>query len=128
MNRLGMMVDISHVSDKTFYDSLETSAASLIASHSSSGALADVPRNMTDDMLRAISKKGGVVHINYIEGFLEAGFLDRYNALKAEQAQEQEIEGRTPKIRRSQPGWPRGMQDRCAARGQDGARSTKPSA
>src|SRR4051812_1091592 len=80
MNRLGMMVDISHVSDKTFFDVLETSSAPVIASHSSCRALADVPRNMTDDMLRAIAKKGGVVHINYYEGFLDAGFEKRESA------------------------------------------------
>jgi membrane dipeptidase len=77
MNRLGMMVDISHVSDKTFYDAVETSTAPVIASHSSCRALADVPRNMTDDMLRALAKNGGVVHINYFEGFLDRGFMDR---------------------------------------------------
>src|SRR5205823_2318009 len=54
MNRLGMMIDISHVSDKTFYDAVAVSKAPVIASHSSSRALADVPRNMTDDMLRAL--------------------------------------------------------------------------
>ena len=80
MNRLGMMVDISHVSDKTFYDALETSSAPVIASHSSCRALASVPRNMTDDMLRALATKGGVVHINYYEGFLDAGFQERQNA------------------------------------------------
>ena len=98
MNRLGVMVDISHVSDKTFYDVLETSSAPVIASHSSSRALANVPRNMTDDMLRAIAAKGGVVHINYFEGFLDAGFSERENALKTEQAQQDEIDDRTPKF------------------------------
>jgi membrane dipeptidase len=98
LNRLGMMVDISHVSDKTFYDALETSAAPVIASHSSCRALANVPRNMSDDMLRAIARKGGVVHITYYEGFLEPGFEDRYNALKAEQDQADEFESRTPKF------------------------------
>jgi len=98
MNRLGMMVDISHVSDKTFYDALETSAAPVIASHSSCRALADVPRNMTDDMLRAIGAKGGVVHINYYEGFLDAGFQQKQSALKDEQAEQDAAESRTPKF------------------------------
>jgi membrane dipeptidase len=98
MNRLGMMVDISHVSDKTFYDALETSSAPVIASHSSCRALANVPRNMTDDMLRALAAKGGVVHINYYEGFLDAGFQERQSALKAEQAQQDEIDDHTPKF------------------------------
>jgi len=70
MNRLGMMVDISHVSDKTFWDAIETSRAPVIASHSSARALTDVPRNMTDDMLRAVAKKGGVVMVNFGKGFV----------------------------------------------------------
>ena len=98
MNHLGMMVDISHVADKTFYDAVETSAAPVIASHSSCRALADVPRNMTDDMLRALAKNGGVVHINYFEGFLDRGFMDRLGALKDEQAQQDAIEGQAPKF------------------------------
>ena len=70
MNRLGMMVDISHVSDKTFYRALITSRAPVIASHSSSRALTDVPRNMTDDMLRALARNGGVAMVNFNCGFL----------------------------------------------------------
>src|SRR5262249_28378964 len=72
MNRLGMMVDISHVADKTFYDVIATTRAPVIASHSSSRALAPHPRNMTDDMLRALSKNGGVVMVNFYDGFLDA--------------------------------------------------------
>jgi len=87
MNRLGMMADISHVSDKTFYDVLETTRAPVIASHSSCRALADVPRNMTDDMLRALAKNGGVVHVNFYEGFLDADFEKRFNALETGQSQ-----------------------------------------
>jgi membrane dipeptidase len=70
MNRLGMLVDISHVSDKTFYDAVAVSKAPVIASHSSSRALADVPRNMTDDMLRALAKNGGVAQVNFYPVFL----------------------------------------------------------
>ena len=98
MNRLGMMVDISHGSDKTFFDVLETSSAPVIASHSSSRALASAPRNMTDDMLRALAAKGGVVHINYYEGFLDTGFQERQSALKAEGAQQDAIDDSTPKF------------------------------
>lgn len=98
MNRLGMMVDISHVSDKTFYDALETSSAPIIASHSSSRALASAPRDMTDDMLRALAKKGGVVHINYYEGFLDDDFQKRQSALKAEQTAQDAIDDKTPKF------------------------------
>ncbi|HSP16713.1 MAG TPA: dipeptidase [Thermoanaerobaculia bacterium] len=70
MNRMGMLVDVSHVSDKTFYDVIETSKAPVIASHSSSRALADHKRNMTDDMLRALSKNGGVAMVNFYPVFL----------------------------------------------------------
>jgi membrane dipeptidase len=105
MNRLGMMVDISHVSDKTFFDALETSSAPIIASHSSCRALASAPRNMTDDMLRALAAKGGVVHINYFEGFLDSDFTQRLAALKDEEKQQDAIDDATPKFgNRSQNG------------------------
>src|SRR5438093_8501301 len=74
MNRLGVMVDISHVADKTFYDALAITSAPVIASHSSCRAIANHPRNMTDDMLRAVAKNGGVVMINYHAGFLSEEF------------------------------------------------------
>ena len=70
LNRLGVMVDISHVADKTFYDAIEVSKAPVIASHSSCRAIDKHPRNMTDDMLRALAKNGGVVMINYEVSFL----------------------------------------------------------
>ncbi|HWC98630.1 MAG TPA: dipeptidase [Candidatus Sulfopaludibacter sp.] len=70
MNRLGMIVDISHVSDKTFYDALETSTAPIFASHSSCRAISPAPRNMTDEMIQALAKKGGVIQINFSCGFL----------------------------------------------------------
>ena len=78
MNRLGMMVDISHVSDKTFYDTLAATQAPVIASHSSCRALCDVPRNMTDDMIRALAKNGGVMDINFYPGFLSPEFAAAY--------------------------------------------------
>ena len=74
LNRLGMMVDISHVADKTFYDALAVTDAPVIASHSSCRAIANHPRNMTDEMLRALAKNGGVVMINYHAGFLSEEF------------------------------------------------------
>jgi len=80
MNRLGMMVDISHVSDKTFYDALGVSKAPLIASHSSCRAICDAPRNMTDQMMKDLAAKGGVIQINYHVGFLSQEFR---NAEKA---------------------------------------------
>jgi membrane dipeptidase len=98
MNRLGMMVDISHVSDKTFYDALETSSAPVIASHSSARALASAPRNMTDDMLRALAAKGGVVHINYFEGFLDEDFARRQALLKDEEKQQDAADDAAPKF------------------------------
>jgi membrane dipeptidase len=76
MNRLGVIVDISHVSDKTFYDALEVSQAPLFASHSSCRAICDAPRNMTDQMMRDLAAKGGVVQINYHVGFLSQEFRD----------------------------------------------------
>jgi membrane dipeptidase len=80
MNRLGMLVDISHVSDKTFYDAIAVSTKPVIASHSSCRALADVPRNMTDDMLRALAKNGGVAGINFAPGFINRE--DAVNTMK----------------------------------------------
>ncbi len=74
LNRLGVMVDISHVADKTFYDALAVTTAPVIASHSSCRVIANHPRNMTDDMLRAVAKNGGVVMINYHAGFLSEEF------------------------------------------------------
>ena len=75
MNRLGMMVDISHVSDKTFWDALETSKAPVFASHSSCRAISPAPRNMTDEMIAALAKKGGVVQINFSCDFLNPDVL-----------------------------------------------------
>src|SRR5205823_214363 len=74
LNRLGVMVDVSHVSDKTFYDAIDTTKAPVIASHSSCRAIANSPRNMTDDMLRTLARNGGVVMINYNAGFLSEEF------------------------------------------------------
>lgn len=71
MNRIGMMVDISHVADKTFYDVIATTRAPVIASHSSARAIANHPRNMSDEMLRAVAKNGGVVMVNFYDGFLD---------------------------------------------------------
>ena len=80
MNRDGIMVDISHTADKTFWDALETSKAPLIASHSSCRALCNVPRDMTDDMIKALGEKGGVIQINYHVGFLSQEYADATNA------------------------------------------------
>src|SRR5438067_5782142 len=89
MNAIGMIVDISHVSDKTFYDVLEVTTKPVIASHSSCRALSDVPRNMTDDMLRALARNGGVVGVNF-----SAAFLNQQDAenLKKKTTQENALE------------------------------------
>ena len=81
------MVDVSHVADKTFYDALAVSEAPMIASHSACRALCDVPRDMTDDMIRALASKGGVIQINYYMGFLSQSYAkasqEQREALKA---------------------------------------------
>ena len=84
MNRLGMMVDISHVSDKTFWDTIEVTKAPLIASHSCARALDGHARNMTDDMLRAVAKNNGVVMVNFYSGFVDENYRQAYLAQKPE--------------------------------------------
>jgi len=78
MNRLGMIVDISHVSDKTVSDAVAVSKAPVIASHSSVKAICDIPRNMNDDVIRAVAKGGGVVAINFHAGYLDKKAYDVY--------------------------------------------------
>jgi membrane dipeptidase len=82
MNRLGMMVDISHVADKTFWDAIATTKAPVIASHSSARALTNHPRNMTDDMLHAVAKNGGVVDINFYSAFVDEDYRKAAEAQK----------------------------------------------
>jgi membrane dipeptidase len=84
MNRLGMMVDISHVADKTFWDSIAVTKAPVIASHSSARALCNAPRNMTDDMLQAVAKNGGVVDVNFYSGFDDQSYWDANKAQEKE--------------------------------------------
>jgi membrane dipeptidase len=71
MNRLGMLIDVSHVSDKTFWDVIRESEAPVFASHSCSRTICDVPRNMTDDMIRALANKGGVIQVNFYSNFVD---------------------------------------------------------
>lgn len=90
MNRLGMLVDVSHVSDETMSDALDVSKAPIIASHSSARAVSNVPRNIPDDLLRRIANNGGVVHINFYSGFVDAETVarqgeERDKRLKAQQ-------------------------------------------
>ena len=81
MNRLGMMVDISHVSEKTFYDALAVTKAPVIASHSSCQAINAHPRNMSDDQLRALAKNGGVIQINFFPVFIDPDYQEQREAL-----------------------------------------------
>ena len=80
MNRLGLMVDLSHASEKSFYDALQISSTPIVCSHSSCRTLCDVPRNLTDDQLRALAARGGVAQVTLYHGFLrkdgEADILD----------------------------------------------------
>jgi membrane dipeptidase len=94
MNKLGMMVDISHVADKTFYDVLAISKAPVIASHSSCRAICTAPRNMTDQMIKDLAAHGGVIQINYHIGFLSQEFAD---ASKAHPEYGKEIEAEAKK-------------------------------
>lgn len=72
MNKLGIMVDLSHASEKSFYDALEISKQPIVCSHSSCRALCDHPRNLTDDQMRALAKNGGVMQITLYSGFLRS--------------------------------------------------------
>jgi membrane dipeptidase len=84
MNRLGMLVDLSHVSDSTFFDAIAVSRAPVIASHSSARALSDFPRNLSDDQLRAIARNGGVVNVNFFSRFLDSQYRARADAVDAQ--------------------------------------------
>jgi membrane dipeptidase len=84
MDRLGMIIDCSHVSEKTFFDVLETTKSPVLISHSCMRALTDIPRNVSDDVLRAVRKNGGVVCVNFFAGFLDKGFNEKVTAFWAE--------------------------------------------
>ena len=80
MNRLGMMVDVSHVSDATFWDVLDCARKPVVATHSCARSLTDVPRNLTDDMIRAIASTNGVVMVNFYPAFLHKPWNDAWEA------------------------------------------------
>ena len=84
MNRLGMMVDVSHVSDKTFWDIIETSKSPVVATHSGVRTLVNVPRNLTDEQLRALARTGGVCCVIFYPAFLEAGWRNAQRKVDAE--------------------------------------------
>ncbi|WP_158788477.1 dipeptidase [Granulicella sp. L46] len=83
MNRLGMMIDVSHAADTTFWQVLKTTHAPVIASHSSARALTDSPRNLTDEQLRAIATNDGIVMVNFYPAFIDAAWRDGWSATKA---------------------------------------------
>jgi membrane dipeptidase len=108
MNRLGMIVDVSHASDETFADVIATSSSPVVATHSGARALADHPRNLTDDQLRAVARSGGVVQVNFYSRFLEARFRAAMDdaearldaAVAAERARGEEVTGAQMEARR----------------------------
>ncbi len=101
MNRIGMMVDVSHVSDETIDDALETSRAPLFASHSSCRALCDIPRNLTDDQIKRIAAKGGVVMINVSSYFIDP------KVVEADRAERQKLAPDYLKIKQDLAGDPK---------------------
>ena len=80
MNRIGMLVDVSHISDSSFYDVLACSTKPVVATHSSCRSLAGHPRNMTDDMIRELAARGGVIQINFYPVFLDSDFASRFSS------------------------------------------------
>lgn len=104
MNDLGMIVDISHVSDATFFDAVKASTRPVLASHSSSRALCDHPRNMTDDMLRAVRDNGGAVCVNFGQEFLDQGWHDQWSVLQ------KSLGGAIEDIVKEHPGDPKAVQ------------------
>jgi membrane dipeptidase len=84
MNRVGMMIDVSHVSDKTFWDIVNTSNKPVIATHSGCRAIANVPRNLTDEMITALAKTGGVVNVIFYPEHLEPGWSEKKKMVDAE--------------------------------------------
>jgi membrane dipeptidase len=84
MNRLGMMIDVSHSADSTFWDVLKTTHGPIIASHSGARALTDVPRNLTDEQLRAVATNDGVVMVNFYPAFIDSHWHETWAATRAE--------------------------------------------
>jgi membrane dipeptidase len=87
MNRLGMIIDVSHVSDKTFWDVLDTTAAPILATHSSARALTNTPRNLTDDQLRAVAQNNGAVMVNFYSTFIDEDYRQAIQTFKAERTE-----------------------------------------
>ncbi len=91
MNRLGMMIDVSHVSDETMSDALDVSKAPIIASHSSARALSNVPRNIPDDLLKRIAKNGGVVQVNFYSVFVDTNTVSPQSDARDERLKAQQV-------------------------------------
>jgi membrane dipeptidase len=90
MNRLGMMIDVSHVSDKTFADVLAATRVPVIASHSAARALTNSPRNLTDDQLRALAANGGVCMVNFYSAFIDENYRSAVQTIRSERSAEHE--------------------------------------
>jgi membrane dipeptidase len=103
MNRLGMIIDLSHAHDETFWDVMRVSAAPVVASHSCARALSPHHRNMSDEMLRALAKNGGVVGINFSPGFLDAEIAKKQNELLSQVAQKHGLPGDYREILKAEP-------------------------
>jgi membrane dipeptidase len=88
MNGLGMLVDLSHVGEQTFYDALATTTKPVLVSHSCVHALCPVSRNLKDEQIKAIAKNGGVIHLNFFSGFIDSAFMPRYLAFIEKQKAE----------------------------------------
>ena len=88
MNELGMLVDLSHVGEKTFYDVIAVTTKPVIVSHSCAWTLCPVPRNLKDEQIRAVAKNGGVIHVNFYSGFIDSNFNNRKNEMFARHSQE----------------------------------------
>jgi membrane dipeptidase len=101
MNRLGMIIDLSHSSDETFWDVLQITSAPVVCSHSCCRALAEHHRNLTDDMLKALAKNGGMVGINYLAGFLNSAWNKQQEALLIEVARKHGLVVNSPITLRS---------------------------
>lgn len=88
MNELGMLVDLSHVGEKTFWDAIHTTSKPVLISHSSAYALCPVPRNLKDDQIKAVGQNGGVIMVNFYSGFLDSTYGRKMNAFVARHRQE----------------------------------------
>lgn len=90
MNELGMIIDVSHIGEQTFWDVMSITTKPLIASHSCAHALCPVPRNLKDDQIKAIGKNDGVIHLNFYSGFIDSNFMKRLSQFNARHKSERD--------------------------------------